>query len=643
MKIRKWVLTSTLLVSIAMPYTAQAAVTSSSASTNSDKTTKYRVYQYNQVLMEFASYKEAEAYARSFSNSHVEEIGTRKWLWNNFARYQVYQLDATLPEWQFATLDAAIAEAQKWGHASVRDLASTGWVWNNYPHYQVYQGDITQDAWKFATLGEAIAEARKWGSAHIINLDTNQWTWDNIAASDKTALRQGAVAYKVYQGTFSANNWEFAYLEDAVNEALKWNGATVMNMSTKQTVYSNVKSYKVFQNDSFLQDFVSLDDAIAYSRLWGHSSIILDGHKIWNNFASYQVYQKDTLIGEFSAIPDALNYGLQYSNTSVQTLDHRLLWDNFKTLQVWGWNGLSAADSIKSQVGGTIGLDVDSPSYFQLADSEGNLKDSSNPDTVIWLQKQGYTVYPLVSNQFDAGLTTKFLANGAAQDTVIQKLVSRAVELGVPGLNIDFESLAGSDRNAFTAFISKLTTAAHNNNLKISIDLPRGSVKWNHLSAFDHEKLGGLVDYICIMAYDQYYKGSTSPGSVSGLSWTDGGVQEFLSYGIPRDKIILGIPYYVREWKLDASGALQGNRTVLLKDIPALIASKKTTQTWDATFGQYRVEYQENGFTYVFWLENEATVKARMDIAKKYDLAGVAAWRLGYDQPDLWKMILQNK
>ncbi|UJF36041.1 glycosyl hydrolase family 18 protein [Paenibacillus hexagrammi] len=334
---------------------------------------------------------------------------------------------------------------------------------------------------------------------------------------------------------------------------------------------------------------------------------------------------------------------MQYSNSSIQTLDHTMIWDNFKKLQIWGWNGVSEADAIKNQVSGTLGLDVDSPSYFLLEDSTGKLKDSSNADTVKWLQKQGHTVYPLVSNQFSPTLTTQFLSSAAAQDTFVQSLVKRAAELGVPGINVDFESLAGSDRDKFTAFIQKLTTAAHAQSLKISIDLPRGSVKWNHLSAFDHEKLGSIVDYICIMAYDQYYKGSTSPGSVSGLPWSDGGIQEFLSYGIPRDKIILGMPYYVREWQLDASGQLIGNRTVLLKDIPQLIADKKPTSTWDKDFEQYKMEYKENGSTYVFWLEDEATIKARLDLAKKYDLAGVAAWRLGYDQPELWKMILQNK
>lgn len=640
MKIGKWMLTGTLILSMSVPTAVHAAGTVQSSP---DKTTKYRVYQYNHVLMEFAAYGQAEAFAKGFTNSHVEEISTRKWLWNNFPRYQVFQLDVSLPEWQFASLDAAIAEAKKWTNASVRDLQSSGWVWNNYPNFQVYQNEITQDSWKFLTLNEAVAEAKKWGGAHIIDLNSNKWVWDNISNEEKKSLRTGELIYKVYQGTFSADNWAFASLEDAINEALKWGNSTVVNKNTKKTVYSNLKIYKVFQNDTFLQDFASLNEAADYARQWGHSSIFLDGGKIWNNYASYQVFQNTALIGEFKTIPEALSYSVQYSNSSVQTLDHRFLWDNFKKLQVWGWNGMAGGDAIKAHVNNTVGLDVDSPSYFELADAAGNLKDQSNADTVTWLQKNGYTVYPLVSNQFNSTLTTQFLADSAAQDKFVKALVDRSVQLGVPGINVDFESLAGSDRNAFTAFITKLTSYAHLNSLVVSIDLPRGSVKWNHLSAFDHEKLGSLVDYVVIMAYDQFWRGSTSAGSVAGLPWTDGGIQEFLSYGIPRDKIILGIPYYVREWKLDAAGALQSNRTLLMKDIPALLASKSTKQTWDKTFEQYRIEYQEDGFTYVFWLEDEATVKTRLDMAKKYDIAGVAAWRLGYDQADLWKLILQNK
>jgi spore germination protein YaaH len=617
-----------------------------------DKTTKYRVYQDDKILLETSDYKTAENYAKQFASSHVEDIGTRKWLWHNYPRYKLYQYDYSSSEWEFATLDQAVAEARKWSHASIRDLQSGGWVWNNYPKYRVYQGDITLDGWEFATLDQAVAEAKKWANSHIIDLKDHRWVWDNIPASVKNDLRtNGSKIYQVYQGTYTSEDWKFSYLEDAVNESLKWADSTIVNLEkNNQAVFSNIKHYRVYQNSNLLQSFLNVDDAINYAKLWAHAKVVYTGmperpgsYGIWNNYPYYQVYQDANLINEFNTIPEALSYAMYYSNASIRLLDGTKIWDNFRKLQFWGWNGSSSDATIRGHVANTLGLDVDSPTYFELADSSGGLNDKSNKDTVAWLKNQGYKVYPLVSNQFDTALTSQFLANPQAQSNFIQALVKRATELGVHGLNIDFENVSGKDRAAFTAFMKNLTDAAHQNGLIISIDLPRGSLKWNAQTAFDHEKLAGIVDYIVIMAYDQYYSGSKEPGSVAGLDWVEEGVEEFLTYGIPRDKLIMGIPLYVREWKLDSGGNLVSNRALMMKDLTAWISSKKATLTWDERFKQYRAEYSEDGYNYVFWLENEDSVKARIDIAKKYDLAGVAMWRLGYDSADLWKSIIQQK
>ncbi|MEI7024388.1 glycosyl hydrolase family 18 protein [Paenibacillus sp. y28] len=606
-----------------------------------DKTTKYRVYQNDQLLQEFNSTASAIQYARRWSSSHVEEIGTRTWIWDNLPRYKVYQYDAGIGEFQ--TLAEAIQEAKKWGHASIRDLQSSGWEWNNYPRYRLYQGDMTLDGWEFQTLKEAQAEAAKWSGAHIIDLANNTWIWDNITATQKAALRAGDKTYRVMQGSYTQDSWTFAYLEDAVQEALSWAGSSVVREDTKQTVYRNDAPYIVLQNSQTLDAFISLDAAIAYAKQWGHARVITDGRTIWTNSPYYQVYQNDTLIGEYSTVAAALGYAAGYANASIATLDGKQLWNNFRKLQLWGWNGVSSADTIKTQLSAVQGLDVNSPTWFQLADASGKLTDNSSKDMVAYLKQRGHQVHALVHNQFDASLTSAFLANDAAVQSFVTNLVERAAALGIDGLNIDFENLAGKDRAAFTAFMKKLTDSAHAKGLVVSVDLPRGSIKWNHLTAFDHEKLGAMVDYIVTMTYDQNWSSGPTAGSVAGLDWVEQGVQEFLSYGIPRDKLIMGIPFYVREWKIDSSGGLVSSRAVLMKQLSDLIKSKNAKLTWDSTYGQYKAEYTEDGYTFVLWMETEETVKARLAIAKKYELAGVAAWRLGYEQSDLWTMLLQEK
>lgn len=637
--LKKWhyafavLLCVTLLVSIHTP--ASAA--------NSDKTTKFRVYQNDNILMEFSDMNQAADYAKQWSNSHVEEIGTRKWVWDNFPRYRLYQYDNSLPDWEFATLQEAIDEGKNWSNSSVRDMQSGGWVWSNYPKFRLHQGETTLDDWEFADLKSAVAEAKKWANAHIIDLSSNRWVWDNYKPAKKKELRSGPKIYQVLQNGYTQEDWNFSFLQDAVDEGLHWSNSYIVNKEENKVVYSNLKQYKVYQNDVFLDEFVGLDEAINYAKQWAHAKILKFQREIWNNYAYYQVHQNGKWIGEFQTIPNALAYAVQYSNASIKTYHNQSIWNNFRKLQFWAWNGTANADAIRNQVLPTQGLDVDSPSWFVLKDEEGGLTDNSNKDTVALLKRTGIAVHPLVSNQFDSSLTSAFLSSGKAQDHFIRSLVDRAAELGVNGLNIDFENISGKDRNAFTAFIRSLTDYAHQKNLAVSIDLPRGSVKWNHLTAFDHEKLGAIVDYVVTMAYDQHYSGSPTPGSVSGLQWAEQGIVEFLSYGIPRDKLIMGVPFYSREWQVDESNAPIDNKAIYMKSIPEITSGNNAKMMWDARFNQYEVKYEKDGSTRVFWVENEDSMKARLDIAKKYDLAGVAAWRLGYEPADLWQALIRAK
>ncbi len=610
-----------------------------------DLTTKFRVYQNDNILREFADYNQAVNYAKGFSNSHVEEIGSRKWRWDNFARYKVYQNGKPLPWGEFATLQEAIREAAKWGNSSVRDLRGQGWVWNNYakPGYTLYQGDTTLDTWTFATLEQAKAEAKKWGHAHIIDNSSKTWVWDNYPEADKQKLRSGELTYQVYQGSYTNEQWRFAFIEDAIKEAAKWGGSTVVNKRTGKTVHSNVRPYEVKQFNTVLDSFMTLEQAIAYAQKWSHAKVLENSTEIWNNYPYYQVFQNNTLIGEFQSIPESLAYSMKYANSAIRTYEGIEIWDNLRKLQFWAWNGVSGADTIRSHVAQTQGLDVDSPSWFSLTDASGNLTDKSNAATVAELKKLGIGVHPLVTNQFDAKLTTQFLSSADAQRKFIDALVKRCAELKVDGINVDFESMAGSDRAKYTEFLRNLTKTAHDAGLIISVDLPRGSAAWNEKTAFDHEAIAGIVDYVITMTYDHHYSGSPTPGSVAGLQWVEQGIKEFLAYGIPRDKLIIGIPFYVRQWKLDSSGNLVSNSALLMKNLPKLIEEKKAVSTWDERFQQYKVEYKEDGFTYVFWLEDESTVKARIALAKKYDLAGVAAWRLGYDSAELWNTMIREK
>ncbi|TLS53211.1 glycoside hydrolase family 18 [Paenibacillus antri] len=639
----KWKSTASAVLACAMLVGAMAPASALAAG---DRTSKYRVYQNASALKEFSDKNQAILYAKSFKNTYVEQIGSRVWVWNNFPSFKVYQKEKSKPEWEFATLEAAISEAKKWANASVRKVDGGGWVWDNYPDhpgYTLYQGENTLPNWTFATLDQAKAEAKKWANAHIIDLASNKWVWDNIPAERKTELRAGPEAYRIYQGAKTLDGWTFAYLEDAVNESLKWANSTVVAIGKGKTVFSNAHAYVVRQNGAKKASFPSLAAALNAASKLSEASIEWDGRRIWSNEGYYAVLQSGKKLKSFGAPASAAAFANGYADAEVVTIDGLRVWDNLKDLMYLGWNGTSNHSTIVGHVSNTQGLDIDSPTWFTLQDAKGTLKDESNPETIRWLKTQGVEVHPLVHNQFDSKLTSAFLADANAQKSFIDALVSRLVALGADGLNLDFESMAGSDRDRYTAFVKALSEAARAAGLTMSIDLPRGSTAWNHLTAFDHEKLHQYVDYVAIMTYDQFYSGSDSPGPVAGMSWTEQGVEEFLSYGIPRSKLLLGVPYYIRVWEVDAAGKLVSNRAVWMKDIEKALEGAQVARTEDARYGLEKVEYAKDGKRYVFWMENVATILARVDIAKKHDLAGVAAWRLGYEPGELWTELLRAK
>jgi len=641
---RKWIAAAAIMIAL------QGGTAAFASAASATKTTQYRVYQNDKALKEFAEYNSAIVYAKSFSYTHVEKISSHEWMWDNFPRYAVYQNGATTPARQFRSYDDALKLAKSLVNAHIRDLERPGWAYSRYAAYQLYQGDKTRTTWSFLTLDEAKKEAQKWSNAHIVDIATGKWIWDNATEAQLTKQRDGEPIYDVTVNGISAGSDLYASLYDAVQAAAAIPDSVVLNTVTGAVAHSNALDYKVLQNGREIGGFVSLQAAVQYAKGFSNTQVVLNGTEWWTNVPFLTVYQSGKAIRTFHTRASAVAYAAGYANASVTTADGHTIWSNERKLLYLGWNGTSDSGSVLGQLAGTQGLDIDSPTWFMLADSSGKLGDASSSELAATIKSRGMKLWPLVHNDFDAKRTTAFLANATARKTFISQLVNRVSALGAEGINLDFEGLAASDRAAFTNFVKELTEAAHARKLSVSIDLIRGDVLWNDKTAYDFAAIGGIVDTIVIMAYDQHWKGSDSPGSVAELQWVENGVQQYLNYGIPRSKLMLGIPFYVREWKLDGNGAIVKDsngayvsRAILMSQLPQLIESKNAVGTYDPASGQTKYKYSENGYTYVFWAETTASVTKRIDIAKKYDLAGAAFWRLGYEDNTLWTTLLQKK
>lgn len=638
---KKW--TAVIAVSLALQ-AGLAAFPASEANAAADNTNNYRVYQNDNALREFRTSADAIRYAAAFTYSHVEKITGREWVWDNLPKYKVYQNGISSVSRDFRTLAEAKKYAQQQPFAQIRDLEATGFESATYPVYRLYQGDRTLAAWSFATLAAAKSTAKRYGNAHIMNVSTNQWVWDNISDAQENAQRQAAPIYSVLKDGVPLSGQSYGFLLDAIRASGGQSGSVVVNTATNQTVHTNSPSYTVIQSGPVVGSFYDVGNAIAYAKTLSGATVLNNGSPYWTNAPYLAVYQRDTLIRSFFTRKSAVQFAAAYKDSVVMTMDHRALWNNAKKLLYLGWNGSSNTQTVLGQLGQTQGLDIDSPSWFELSAADGSFGDDSDPALVNALRESGIRLEPLVSNGFDTKLTSAFLRNPAGQSAFISRLVAKLKLLNVSGVNVDFENMSGGDRALYTAFVRSLTSAAHKAGLKVSVDLPRGDVSWDAKTAYDQAALAAIVDMIMIMTYDQYWKGSDEAGSVAELPWVEEGVRQFLAYGVPREKLMLGIPFYVREWRVDATGKLVDNKAIIMSSLPSLIQQTGAKGVYDAGAGQTKYTYRgTDGYTHVFWAETSATVAARLAIAEKYDLAGVAAWRLGYEQADLWNLLLTRK
>ena len=227
---------------------------------------------------------------------------------------------------------------------------------------------------------------------------------------------------------------------------------------------------------------------------------------------------------------------------------------------------------------------------------------------------------------------------------LINNIVNLANQYNLDGINIDFENMNESDKDMFSRFIIELKPKLEEAGKTLSVDVtaPDGGETWS--MCYDRNVIGDVADYIVFMAYDQYGSNSPKEGTTAGYNWVETNLNKFIEREeIKSNKIILGIPLYTRLWK-EQNGKIT-SQTVNIKDIDKVLPSN-ITKNWNDDLKQYYVEYTKNGATYKMWIEDANSIKEKVSLVKKYNLAGTAAWEKDRESDDIWKVIyeeLKNK
>lgn len=306
------------------------------------------------------------------------------------------------------------------------------------------------------------------------------------------------------------------------------------------------------------------------------------------------------------------------------------------------WDYFSEYGKAANRSGTTIdGVNVVSPSFFTVV-KNGNGKINENVGNnglnyINWAKQNNYKVWAMVSNNANKDTTSTILNSYTLRTNMINTIVSLANKYNLDGINIDFENMNESDKSMFSRFIIELEPKLKEAGKTLSVDVtaPDGGGDWSE--CYERDVIGNVADYIVFMAYDQNGAYSSKEGTTAGYNWVETNLNKFIKREeIPSNKIVLGMPFYTRLWK-EENGNIT-SKTVNMKNIDTVIPSD-IQRTWDDTLKQNYVEYTQDSAVYKMWIEDEMSIKEKVGLVRKYNLAGVASWEKDREKNTIWAVI----
>ena len=338
----------------------------------------------------------------------------------------------------------------------------------------------------------------------------------------------------------------------------------------------------------------------------------------------------------------------EYSNMSVNHTIN-MAWHNV--------DNPDANSFMLETVANTKGLTTIAPTWFSINDTDGNMTSISSSEYVNYAHQSNLDVWGVLRD-FHGGInsydeTYQVLSYTSKRENLINQVIAEALQTGLDGINLDFELVSTECGEHYIQFVRELSVKCRQNGLVFSVD---NYVPQPYNEHRDLKEQGIVADYIMIMGYDEHTEGSYESGSVSSYGYVKTGIEDALEL-VPKEKLVVGIPFYTRLWQETDKTAEQISQE---EGTEAALYSKSVTSTamsmdqaqqtleqnqvqanWDNNTKQNYAQWEVDGTVYKIWLEDAASLEEKMKLIKAENLAGVAEWSLGMENSGIWDLILQ--
>ena len=289
---------------------------------------------------------------------------------------------------------------------------------------------------------------------------------------------------------------------------------------------------------------------------------------------------------------------------------------------------------IQTEGAEVTGINVISPRWYSLNDTEGGIEVYSNSDFMTYASEKGWQVWAMIDD-VDQSFVDAVLVDSNKRDAVINTIVTDAVNEGVKGLNVDFERITTETGDDFIEFIRELSIKCRQQGLILSVD---NYTPYSYNDCYHVDEQNQCVDYVTIMAYDNYL-GTDTQGPNSSVDFLNE-VMEVTLEKADEDRLIIGLPFYSRIWYTATDGTVSSEEYTMA-DTKSVIEANGGSWAWDDSTGMNYASFDYDGGHINCWIEDADSIKAKLDFLSKYNIAGVAWWTLGQETSDVWAVISQ--
>ena len=160
----------------------------------------------------------------------------------------------------------------------------------------------------------------------------------------------------------------------------------------------------------------------------------------------------------------------------------------------------SANEKVLQTIADTKGLTTISPTWFTIADTDGNINSLASSQYVNYAHQSNIEVWALVRD-FDGGIGSyeesyEVLSHTSKRENLVNQLIAEALQTGIDGINVDFEKISAECGEHYIQFIRELSVKCRQNGLVLSVD---NYVPKTYNAHYHIEEQGKVADYVIIM------------------------------------------------------------------------------------------------------------------------------------------------